>query len=55
MIHYPKQAVLFEARKAKHVDIVAVDVVVGPQQVEPQFNELINNMTPARSTEKFPR
>jgi len=54
MNHYPKQAVLFEARKAKHVDIVAVDVVVGPQQVEPQFNEPINNMTPARSTEKFP-
>jgi len=37
------------------VDIVTVDIFVGPQQVEPQFNELINNMTPARSTEKFPR
>lgn len=35
--------------KSKHVDIVLNVIVVPSQQVEPQLNRPINNMTPARS------
>lgn len=55
MNHWPKQAVLLGVKpkkktsKSKHVDIVLNVIVVPSQQVEPQLNRPINNMTPARS------